>query len=72
MDDVGYGNVSADISNDMWVFIERFGDHDLQYAILLSSMIGMAKVMNIDLNQVIADVAENYDHIPTPDILLEP
>lgn len=70
-DQSGYGTVSTDASNELLEFVEKFGSHDQQYAVLISTLIGFAKATNTGLVQLRADVNANWDHIPAPTIMLE-
>ena len=66
----GYGYVSTDQSNELFAFLERFGSHDQQYAILLGTLIGFAKITSTDKDQVHADITANWSRIPAPELAM--
>lgn len=71
MADDTYGRVSTESQNELLAFVERFGPHEVQYAMVLSTVIGMGKALGLDRNQIIADVRANWKNVPTPDVVRE-
>lgn len=67
----GYGHVSTNAANEVFALVEKFGDRDKQYAVILSALIGFAKAMGEDRAQVLADVRANWLRVPAPQDVLE-
>lgn len=63
--------VNTDDGNDVFAFLERFGGHDRQYAVLLSTLISFSKIIGDDLPQLLADIRANYARVPAPSIVAE-
>lgn len=66
-----YGEVSTDNGNDLFCVLEKFGTHQQQYAVLLSTLIAFSKIMGDNVAQLHADISANYDHVPAPQIVRE-
>lgn len=71
MSDTYYVAVDTDQTNEVRAFLRRYGDHDQQYAVLCSTLIGMGKAMGINLRQIKSDIHDNWSRVPAPSVVQE-
>lgn len=63
-----YGSVHTSQLNNIFEFMEKFGDHEYQYALMLTALVGLAKAINHDDTQLHLDINVNWARVTPPDI----
>ena len=65
------GTVHTDQQNEIFELLEKFGNHQSQYAVLVATLIALSKATGENLPQVLSDISANWPRVGSPDVIVE-